>query len=103
MFDPHQVQDAGSSAGRPGLQLVDLVSVEITSRMLATLLDYIRPKLVYWSDLIAGSAETTGGLGRYRRIVQRPGRYDPPFHRALAPEGGPQCRRRGTWASTSSP
>lgn len=43
---------------------VDLVSVEITSRMLATLLDFPydeRRKLVYWSDLIAGSAETTGG------------------------------------------
>ena len=38
---------------------VDLVSVEITSRMLATLLDFPyeqRRKLVYWSDLAAGSA-----------------------------------------------
>lgn len=43
---------------------VDRVSVEITSRMLATLLDFPyeqRRKLVYWSDLAAGSAETTGG------------------------------------------
>lgn len=48
----------------PAFNWVDLVSVEITSRMLATLLDFPydqRRKLVYWSDLIAGSAETTGG------------------------------------------
>ncbi|MFZ2872688.1 cytochrome P450 [Zavarzinia compransoris] len=43
---------------------VDHVSIELTSRMLATLLDFPyeqRRKLVYWSDLLAGSAETTGG------------------------------------------
>lgn len=43
---------------------VDRVSVELTSRMLATLLDFPyeqRRKLVYWSDLAAGGAETTGG------------------------------------------
>ncbi len=40
------------------------VSVELTARMLATLLDFPydkRHKLVYWSDLAAASAETTGG------------------------------------------
>ena len=43
---------------------VERVSVELTSRMLATLLDFPydqRHKLVYWSDLAAASPETTGG------------------------------------------
>jgi len=43
---------------------VPTVSVELTARMLATLLDFPyddRHKLVYWSDLAAGSAEATGG------------------------------------------
>ena len=43
---------------------VERVSKEITARMLATLLDFPyeqRHKLVYWSDLLAGSAEGTGG------------------------------------------
>lgn len=43
---------------------VSNVSVEITSRMLATLLDFPyeqRHKLVLWSDLIAASPESTGG------------------------------------------
>ena len=43
---------------------VDKVSIELTSRMLATLLDFPyeqRRKLVYWSDLAAGSASATGG------------------------------------------
>lgn len=43
---------------------VERVSKEITARMLATLLDFPyeqRHKLVYWSDLMAGSAEATGG------------------------------------------
>jgi cytochrome P450 len=43
---------------------VPSVSIELTARMLATLLDFPyeeRHKLVYWSDLIAGSAEATGG------------------------------------------
>ncbi|MDR7312853.1 cytochrome P450 [Nocardioides luteus] len=43
---------------------VDRVSVELTARMLATLLDFPyeeRRKLVYWSDLAAGSEEATGG------------------------------------------
>jgi cytochrome P450 len=43
---------------------VEQVSVELTARMLATLLDFPyekRHKLVYWSDLAAGSANTTGG------------------------------------------
>lgn len=44
---------------------VDEVSIELTSRMLATLLDFPyedRRKLVYWSDLAGGGAESTGGL-----------------------------------------
>lgn len=44
---------------------VEEVSVELTSRMLATLLDFPyenRRKLVYWSDLAGGGAESTGGL-----------------------------------------
>lgn len=43
---------------------VDKVSIELTSRMLATLLDFPyeqRRKLVYWSDLAGGSATGTGG------------------------------------------
>ena len=43
---------------------VDKVSIELTSRMLATLLDFPyeqRRKLVYWSDLAGGSASATGG------------------------------------------
>lgn len=43
---------------------VENVSIELTARMLATLLDFPyeeRRKLVYWSDLAGGGAETTGG------------------------------------------
>ncbi len=43
---------------------VDKVSIELTSRMLATLLDFPyeeRRKLVYWTDLAAASASATGG------------------------------------------
>ncbi|MGE4425753.1 MAG: cytochrome P450 [Solirubrobacteraceae bacterium] len=43
---------------------VDKVSIEITGRMLATLLDFPyeqRRKLTYWSDAISGTAEGTGG------------------------------------------
>ena len=43
---------------------VDRVSIEITGRMLATLLDFPyeeRRKLTYWSDTISGIAEATGG------------------------------------------
>lgn len=43
---------------------VSAVSVELTARMLATLLDFPydeRQKLVYWSDVAAASPETTGG------------------------------------------
>lgn len=43
---------------------VENVSIELTARMLATLLDFPydqRHQLVYWSDLIAGSVESTGG------------------------------------------
>ncbi|GAC1383180.1 MAG: hypothetical protein NVSMB48_15750 [Marmoricola sp.] len=43
---------------------VDNVSIELTSRMLATLLDFPydqRRDLVYWTDLAAASASATGG------------------------------------------
>jgi len=43
---------------------VDRVSMEITGRMLATILDFPyedRRKLTYWSDTISGTAEGTGG------------------------------------------
>ena len=43
---------------------VEDVSIELTARMLATLLDFPyeeRRKLVYWSDLAGGGAEMTGG------------------------------------------
>lgn len=43
---------------------VDKVSIELTSRMLATLLDFPyeqRRKLVYWTELAASSAGATGG------------------------------------------
>jgi len=42
---------------------VDRVSIELTTRMLATLFDFPfedRRKLTYWSDLSIGSPETTG-------------------------------------------
>ncbi|WP_156503952.1 cytochrome P450, partial [Oleiphilus sp. HI0066] len=44
----------------------DCVSIELTSRMLATLLDFPyeeRRKLAFWSDVAAASPETTGGTG----------------------------------------
>ena len=44
---------------------VRTVSIELTARMLATLLDFPyeeRHKLVQWSDIAAASPETTGGL-----------------------------------------
>jgi cytochrome P450 len=43
---------------------VKTVSIELTSRMLATLFDFPyqqRHKLAYWSDVAAGSPESTGG------------------------------------------
>lgn len=43
---------------------VERVSIELTARMLATLLDFPyedRHKLVYWSDLFASSPQSTGG------------------------------------------
>lgn len=43
---------------------VQTVSIELTSRMLATLFDFPyeqRHKLAYWSDVAAGSPESTGG------------------------------------------
>lgn len=45
---------------------VERVSIELTSRMLATLLDFPyedRHKLAYWSDVAAASPEATGGPG----------------------------------------
>ena len=45
---------------------VDQVSVELTAKMLATLLDFPyeeRRKLVYWSDLLAAAPFSTGGNG----------------------------------------
>ena len=44
---------------------VNEVSIELTARMLATLLDFPfekRRKLVYWSDLAGAGAEMTGGI-----------------------------------------
>ena len=44
---------------------VDRVSIELTGRMLATLLDFPyerRRKLTYWSDAISGTTEGTGGV-----------------------------------------
>ena len=44
---------------------VDKVSIELTARMLATLLDFPyeeRRKLVYWTEVTAAGASTTGGL-----------------------------------------
>ena len=45
---------------------VENVSIELTTRMLATLFDFPyekRHQLVYWSDIIAGSPQATGGPG----------------------------------------
>ncbi len=44
---------------------VENVSIELTSRMLATLFDFpyeSRHKLAEWSDILGGSAESTGGI-----------------------------------------
>lgn len=44
---------------------VDKVSIELTARMLATLLDFPyeeRRKLVYWTEVTAAGASTTGGV-----------------------------------------
>ena len=49
---------------------VDRVSIELTTRMLATLFDFPfdqRRKLTYWSDLSIGSPETTGMDEAYSR------------------------------------
>ncbi|MDX1694271.1 MAG: cytochrome P450 [Ketobacteraceae bacterium] len=46
---------------------VQEVSIELTSRMLATLFDFPyekRRKLAYWSDVAAGSPEATGGTAQ---------------------------------------
>ena len=53
----------GLPVGEP-FDWVQAVSIELTGRMLATLLDFPYEKrhlLTYWSDMIAGSPETTGG------------------------------------------
>ena len=53
----------GLPVGEP-FDWVPTVSVELTARMLATLLDFPydeRHKLVYWSDLIPGMETATGG------------------------------------------
>lgn len=61
----HRMQDVLDNLpiGQP-FDWVEKVSIELTSRMLATLLDFPyekRQKLVYWSDLFGNSEETTGG------------------------------------------
>lgn len=46
---------------------VDKVSIELTARMLATLLDFPyeqRRKLVYWTEVTAASASATGGTSK---------------------------------------
>ena len=52
---------------------VEDVSIELTARMLATLLDFPyeeRRKLVYWSDLAGGGAEMTGGSTNTDELVE---------------------------------
>jgi cytochrome P450 len=52
---------------------VEQVSIELTSRMLATLLDFPyeeRKKLVYWSDLAASGEEMTGGPSDYDEMFR---------------------------------
>ncbi|QWC83951.1 cytochrome P450 [Nocardioidaceae bacterium] len=54
----------GLPVGEP-FDWVERVSIELTARMLVTLLDFPyerRHELVVWSDLAAASPETTGGL-----------------------------------------
>jgi cytochrome P450 len=60
-----QVEDILDSLPDDGevFDWVDRVSIELTTRMLATLFDFPfadRRKLTYWSDLSIGSPETTG-------------------------------------------
>jgi len=59
------VSDILDSLPEDGVEFdwVDNVSIELTTRMLATLFDFPfeeRRKLTYWSDLSIGSPETTG-------------------------------------------
>jgi len=52
---------------------VPRVSIELTARMLATLLDFPyeqRHKLVFWSDLASGSTSATGGTSTADEIYQ---------------------------------
>ncbi|MDP3293270.1 MAG: cytochrome P450 [Nevskia sp.] len=52
---------------------VPRVSIELTARMLATLLDFPyeqRQKLVYWSDLVSGSTSATGGTSTADEIFE---------------------------------
>lgn len=56
----------GLPVGEP-FDWVDRVSIEITGRMLATILDFPyeqRRKLTYWSDTLSGTAVATGGTSR---------------------------------------
>jgi len=53
----------GLPDGGEAFDWVDRVSIELTTRMLATLFDFPfadRRKLTYWSDISIGSPETTG-------------------------------------------
>lgn len=55
---------------------VQRVSIEITGRMLATLLDFPydeRRKLTYWSDTMSGSAEGTGGTTHQDALYEAAG------------------------------
>ncbi len=58
---------------------VDSVSIELTTRMLATLFDFPfedRRKLTYWSDISIGSPETTGMDEAYSREEVQAGLTD---------------------------
>lgn len=58
---------------------VDSVSIELTTRMLATLFDFPfedRRKLTYWSDISIGSPETTGMDEAYSREEVQAGLMD---------------------------
>ncbi len=79
---------------------VQEVSIELTARMLATLLDFPyerRHKLVYWSDIVAASPETTGGDVDINDTVHWRCRYGQAIFRPLAFKGGEKGCRREAW------
>jgi cytochrome P450 len=71
---------------------VQNVSIELTTRMLATLFDFPyekRHQLAHWSDIIAGSPQATGGPGSsndefYRAAIDMTKQFTELWHQKAA-------------------